>query len=154
MVEEGQVISCHTVESWKEQLQLAEESKKLTLCMLDTYTVLGCQLDFVVPTCELLRYMPAKTASSPCEHLVASSWSGTCHVIAPVLVDLAKKLPNVTYLKVDVDELKTVAEEWNVEAMPTFIYLKEGNLIDKVVGAKKDELQQRIVLTNLVHKIS
>ncbi|MBA0720572.1 hypothetical protein Golax_008186, partial [Gossypium laxum] len=80
------------------------------------------------------------------------SWSGTCRVIAPVLADLAKKLPNVTYLKVDVDELKTVAEEWNVEAMPTFIYLKEGNLIDKVVGAKKDELQQRIVLTNLVHK--
>ncbi|KAG4146955.1 hypothetical protein ERO13_D05G192850v2, partial [Gossypium hirsutum] len=108
MVEEGQVISCHTVESWKEQLQLAEESKKLDVV-----------------------------------HFTAS-WSGTCHVIAPVLVDLAKKLPNVTYLKVDVDELKTVAEEWNVEAMPTFIYLKEGNLIDKVVGAKKDELQQRI----------
>ncbi|MBA0623507.1 hypothetical protein Godav_008967, partial [Gossypium davidsonii] len=67
-----------------------------------------------------------------------ASWSRTCHVIAPVLADLAKKLPNVTYLKVDVDELKTVAEEWNVEAMPIFIYLKEGNLIDKVVGAKKD----------------
>ncbi|PPD80788.1 hypothetical protein GOBAR_DD22280 [Gossypium barbadense] len=115
MVEEGQVISCLTVESWKEQLQLAEESKKLIF--------------------------------------LGWTWCrGTCHVIAPVLVDLAKKLPNVTYLKVDVDELKTVAEEWNVEAMPTFIYLKEGNLIDKVVGAKKDELQQRIVLTNLVHK--
>ncbi|KAK5831681.1 thioredoxin H-type-like [Gossypium arboreum] len=85
-------------------------------------------------------------------HFIAS-WRGTCRVIAPVLVDLAKKLPNVTYLKVDVDELKTVAEEWNVEAMPTFIYLKEGKLIDKVVGAKKDELQQRIVLTNLVHKV-
>ncbi|MBA0775190.1 hypothetical protein Gotri_010350 [Gossypium trilobum] len=121
MVEEGQVISCHTVESWKEQLELAEESKKLvkihTLCMLDTYTDLGCLLDFVVPTCELLRYMRVETASSPCEHLVAyflgldvvhftASWSGTCRVIAPVLADLAKKLPNVTYLKVDVDELK------------------------------------------------
>ncbi|KAL1170253.1 hypothetical protein V6Z11_A05G200500 [Gossypium hirsutum] len=85
-------------------------------------------------------------------HFIAS-WRGTFRVIAPVLVDLAKKLPNVTYLKVDVDELKTVAEEWNVEAMLTFIYLKEGKLIDKVVGAKKDELQQRIVLTNLVHKV-
>ncbi|KAH1065770.1 hypothetical protein J1N35_030757 [Gossypium stocksii] len=82
-----------------------------------------------------------------------ASWSRTCRVIAPVVADLAKKLPNGIYLKVDVDELKTVAEEWNVEAMPTFIYLKEGKLIDKVVGAKKDELQQRIVLTNLVHKV-
>lgn len=31
---------------------------------------------------------------------------GPCHVTAPILVDLAKKIPNVTFLKVDVDELE------------------------------------------------
>ncbi|MBA0823304.1 hypothetical protein Goarm_020043 [Gossypium armourianum] len=30
--------------------------------------------------------------------------------------------------------------------MPTFVFLKEGTIIDKVVGAKKDELQQKIAL--------
>lgn len=44
----------------------------------------------------------------------------------------------------DVDELKTVAEDWAVEAMPTFIFLKEGKIVDKVVGAKKDELVLKV----------
>lgn len=30
--------------------------------------------------------------------------------------------------------------------MPTFLFLKEGKLVDKVVGAKKDELQAKITL--------
>ncbi|RHN71048.1 putative monodehydroascorbate reductase (NADH) [Medicago truncatula] len=40
-------------------------------------------------------------------------------------------------LKVDVDELNTIAEEWEIEAMPTFLFLKEGKLVNKVVGGNK-----------------
>ncbi|GMH06509.1 hypothetical protein Nepgr_008349 [Nepenthes gracilis] len=108
MAEEGQVISCHTVEAWEEQLQKGNESKKLMV------------IDFT------------------------ASWCGPCRFIAPFLSELAKKLPHVTFLKVDVDELKSVAADWAVEAMPTFMFVKEGNIVDKVVGAKKDELQQTV----------
>lgn len=31
-----------------------------------------------------------------------------------------------------------------MEAMPTFIFLREGSIVDKVVGANKDELQKTI----------
>ncbi|GAV72197.1 Thioredoxin domain-containing protein [Cephalotus follicularis] len=73
-----------------------------------------------------------------------ASWCGPCRFISPFLVELAKKLTNVMFLKVDVDELKSVAQDWAVEAMPTFMFLKDGKIVDKVVGAKKDELQQTI----------
>ncbi|XP_050226653.1 thioredoxin H-type [Mercurialis annua] len=73
-----------------------------------------------------------------------ASWCGPCRFISPFLGELAKKLPQVTFLKVDVDELKSVSQDWAVEAMPTFMFLKDGKIVDKVVGAKKDELQQTI----------
>ncbi|XP_039055678.1 thioredoxin H1-like isoform X2 [Hibiscus syriacus] len=73
-----------------------------------------------------------------------ASWCGPCRFMAPILADLAKKLPHVTFLKVDVDELESVAQDWAIECMPTFIFLKEGRIIDKVVGARKDELQCKI----------
>ncbi|KAE8665197.1 Thioredoxin H-type [Hibiscus syriacus] len=64
----------------------------------------------------------------------------------PILVELAKKLPHVIFFKVDVEDLKTVTRDFNVEALPTFILLKQGNIVDKVVGAVKDELKQKIIL--------
>ena len=44
-----------------------------------------------------------------------------------------------------INYLQSVAQEKNVEAMPTFIFFKNGKEVDKVVGAKKDELHARIV---------
>ncbi|KAK7406761.1 hypothetical protein VNO78_08392 [Psophocarpus tetragonolobus] len=106
--EEGQVISCHTVEAWNDHLQKANESKKLVV------------VDFT------------------------ASWCGPCRFIAPFLAELAKKYTNVMFLKVDVDELKSVAQDWAIEAMPTFVFVKEGTIKGKVVGAKKEELLQTI----------
>ncbi|XP_047324384.1 thioredoxin H1-like [Impatiens glandulifera] len=108
--EEGQVIGCHTVEEFNQQMQKGNESKKLVV------------IDFT------------------------ASWCGPCRFIAPILADFAKKLPEVMFLKVDVDELRSVSEDFAVEAMPTFVFVKEGSLIDRVVGARKDELASKINL--------
>ncbi|KAL8168294.1 hypothetical protein V2J09_009793 [Rumex salicifolius] len=108
MAEEGQVIAVHSVDSWNELLQSANDSKKLMV------------VDFT------------------------ATWCGPCRMMAPVLTDLAQKLPNVIFVKVDVDELKSVATDWAIEAMPTFMFLREGSILDKVVGAKKEELQNTV----------
>ncbi|KAI3982091.1 hypothetical protein MKX01_018997 [Papaver californicum] len=65
-------------------------------------------------------------------------------MITPIPTEIAKKFPSVLFLKVDVDESRTVSEEWNVEAMPNFVFLKDGKKVDRVVGEKKDELQNTI----------
>nr|CAB3452165.1 unnamed protein product [Digitaria exilis] len=73
-----------------------------------------------------------------------ASWCGPCRFIAPVFGEFAKKYPHVFFLKVDVDELRDVAEEYNIEGMPTFHFIKDGEKIDLVVGANKDELLTKV----------
>ncbi|CAM0905557.1 unnamed protein product [Alopecurus aequalis] len=74
-----------------------------------------------------------------------ASWCGPCRVIAPVFAEYAKKFPGAVFLKVDVDELKDVAEEYDVQAMPTFLFIKGGEKVCTVVGGKKDEIHTKIV---------
>ncbi|XP_022936286.1 thioredoxin H1-like [Cucurbita moschata] len=74
-----------------------------------------------------------------------AAWCGPCRAIAPVFAELAKKMSNDIFLKVDVDKLNTVAAEWGVSALPCFMFLKNGKVVGRFVGARKDALQ-KIVL--------
>lgn len=39
-----------------------------------------------------------------------------------------------------------MAQEWRVEAMPTFVMVKKGKEVDRLVGAKKKDLEKKILL--------
>ncbi|CAL5386078.1 unnamed protein product [Camellia sinensis] len=72
------------------------------------------------------------------------SWCGPFKLMEPAIHKMATKFTDVEFLKIDVDELSDVAEEFGVEAMPTFVLVKQGKEVDKVVGAKKDELEKKV----------
>ncbi|KAA8530313.1 hypothetical protein F0562_005022 [Nyssa sinensis] len=74
----------------------------------------------------------------------AASWCGPCKFMEPAINAMAAKFTETEFVKIDVDELPDVAQEFEVRAMPTIVLLKQGKELDRVVGAKKDELEKKI----------
>ncbi|XP_051149521.1 thioredoxin H2-like [Andrographis paniculata] len=73
-----------------------------------------------------------------------ASWCGPCQYIQPAVNEFAETYRDVEFIKIDVDELEDVAKQFGVEAMPTFVLIKKGKEVDRVVGAKKEELKKKI----------
>ncbi|KAK7277063.1 hypothetical protein RIF29_18212 [Crotalaria pallida] len=71
-------------------------------------------------------------------------WCAPCKVIAPYYCELSEKHPSILFLLVDVDELADFSTSWDIRATPTFFFLKDGQEIDKLVGANKPELEKKI----------
>jgi len=69
-------------------------------------------------------------------------WCGPCRTIAPILEEIAKeKAGTITVSKVNVDESQQLAQKYNVRAIPTILFFKDGELKDQAVGlVPKDEL--------------
>ncbi|GLU17834.1 hypothetical protein SLE2022_341860 [Rubroshorea leprosula] len=74
----------------------------------------------------------------------SATWCGPCRMIAPFYCELSEKYPSLMFLLVDVDELTEFSTSWDVRATPTFFFLKNGQQVDKLVGANKPELQKKI----------
>ncbi|MBA0872514.1 hypothetical protein Goshw_015351 [Gossypium schwendimanii] len=62
----------------------------------------------------------------------SASWCGPCKFMEPVLNGMAAKFT------------EDVAQEFGVQGMPTFVLLKKGKEVDRVVGAQKDDLAKKI----------
>ncbi|KAG6407866.1 hypothetical protein SASPL_130866 [Salvia splendens] len=73
-----------------------------------------------------------------------AAWCGPCQYIQPAVNEFAETYTDVDFIKIDVDELDDVAQEFGVQTMPTFVLMKRGKEVDKVVGAKKEDLRKKI----------
>jgi thioredoxin 1 len=73
-----------------------------------------------------------------------ATWCGPCKVIAPKIVELAKEFSQAHFYKIDVDAVSDVAQELGISAMPTFILFKNGEKVDKVVGANEKAVKAAI----------
>lgn len=75
-----------------------------------------------------------------------ATWCGPCKMISPVFekVSDTKAGETIGFYKVDVDEQSQIAQEVGVRAMPTFVFFKNGEKIETVVGADVGKLQAAI----------
>jgi thioredoxin 1 len=67
-------------------------------------------------------------------------WCGPCKMIAPVLEELDGEMGDkVKIVKVDVDENQETAGKYGVMSIPTLVVLKDGEVVDKVIGFQPKE---------------
>ncbi|KAI5957328.1 TRX1 [Candida jiufengensis] len=73
-----------------------------------------------------------------------AEWCGPCKMIAPLLEKFAKEYSNVKFLKVDVDNSSDIAQKYEISSMPTLIFFKNGEQVQKVIGANPSAIKQAI----------
>ena len=71
-------------------------------------------------------------------------WCGPCKVINPKFDEMSKKVKNVVFIKVDVDESQDIAEKFHISAMPEFYFMKNMQNITKMIGSDVERLQTLI----------
>ena len=73
-------------------------------------------------------------------------WCGPCRAIAPTLEALSQEYAGrVTIAKVNVDEEPVLAGRYQIRSIPTMLFLKNGRVVDQVVGAvPRAQLTQRM----------
>jgi thioredoxin 2 len=70
-------------------------------------------------------------------------WCGPCHMVSPVLARLAEERAGaVKLVKVDVDRAPGLSQRFGVQAVPTLMVMRDGEVIARRAGAAPaDELR-------------
>jgi thioredoxin 1 len=58
--------------------------------------------------------------------------------------ELSDAMSDVIFVKIDVDENPDTAAKYQVSAMPTFLFIKAGEVVDRLMGASPARLQELI----------
>lgn len=75
-----------------------------------------------------------------------ADWCGPCKMVAPIVAELADEYQGVYKIgKLNVDQESATAEKYRVMTIPTLLFIKNGNVVDTVVGAvPKKTLQDKL----------
>lgn len=63
-----------------------------------------------------------------------ASWCGPCRMLAPILEEVAEDKPELKIVKVDVDQCRSLAEEYGIASIPTLLVFRGGQVADRSVG--------------------
>ncbi|QOV19638.1 thioredoxin [Blautia liquoris] len=64
-----------------------------------------------------------------------ATWCGPCKVLSPVVDQASEEFTDVAFYKVDIDEEMELAQRYQVMSVPTVLFIKEGEVVNKSVGS-------------------
>ncbi|MEW4530067.1 MAG: thioredoxin [Maioricimonas sp. JB045] len=73
-------------------------------------------------------------------------WCGPCRMVSPVIEELADDFAGQAVVgKVNVDDNRQVATQFQIQAIPSVLVFRDGEVVDRIVGAQPKERYQQAV---------
>lgn len=81
-----------------------------------------------------------------------ATWCGYCTLLAPTLDEIAAEYQGkLKLVKIDVDQQPSLREQFHVEVFPTMLLFKDGNLVDRAMGAlPKEQLKAWLSANHII----
>lgn len=78
-----------------------------------------------------------------------AEWCGPCRMVGPIIEELATEYNGqVNVGKVDVDNNQQVSLNYGIRSIPTVLFIKNGQVIDKIVGAASKAIYKQKIEAN------
>ena len=74
-----------------------------------------------------------------------ADWCGPCRYIKPFFKELEERYPDIEFITINVDEDEEATLDYQVTAMPTFIFIADGIEVDRLRGANVQELERKTI---------
>ena len=75
-----------------------------------------------------------------------AEWCGPCKMIGPVLNELARTYQDkIKVVKINVDEEPDLAATFNIQSIPTLLFVKNGQVVKQQIGAVPRQVLEKIV---------
>ena len=67
-----------------------------------------------------------------------ADWCGPCKMLGPIMEKVAEEYPDVTFVKVNVDDEQDLAVSYGVMSIPSVFFLKDGEVVDQFLGLQQE----------------
>ena len=72
-------------------------------------------------------------------------WCAPCNMIKPIIEELSETITEASFLSCNVDDNPNMARKFGIRGIPTILLIKDGKVLNKVVGAQNKQAYEGII---------
>ena len=92
------------------------------------------------------NFSSLRTGNQPLVVDFWATWCGPCRILTPIVSEMAEQYEGKVVIgKCDVEECEDLAAEFGIRNIPTLLFFKNGEVVDKLIGAQpKPKIEEKI----------